>query len=62
MSDSQATESRRGFLKLATLAAPAAATAIVAAPAASVADEASTEGEGLRMTPHVKAYLDSARF
>lgn len=55
-------ESRRDFLKLATVGAPAAAAAAVVAPEAAEADEAKAGGEGLRKTAHVKAYLESARF
>lgn len=63
MSKSTADESRRNFLKMATVGAPAAAAvAVVSAPATSEAASAEAAGEGLRMTPHVKAYLDSARF
>lgn len=55
------TASRRSFLKLATVGAPSAAVAAVAAPKdAKAAPE--TAGSGLRKTEHVKAYLDSARF
>ncbi len=54
-------EGRRSFLKLATVAAPAvAAAAVVTTDEAEAAPE--TQGEGLRKTAHVKAYLDSARF
>lgn len=54
-------QSRRGFLKLATTAAPAAAMTAVAGQEAA-AEEAEPQGNGLRKTAHVKAYLDSARF
>lgn len=63
MSDKErsSNEGRRNFLKLAVTAAPVAA---VTAVAGGEADAASleTETKGLRKTPHVKAYLDSARF
>lgn len=53
--------SRRNFLKLAAASAPAAAaTAIVGTEA--VAEEALENHSGLRMTDHVKKYLESARF
>lgn len=52
---------RRDFLKLASVAAPAAlATAATGTQAAAV--EVEDAGEGLRKTPHVEAYLASARF
>jgi len=54
-------ESRRGFLKLAATAAPAAAMTAVVGQEASAADS-DKEGAGLRKTAHVQAYLDSARF
>ena len=54
-------EGRRGFLKMATLGAPAAAAAaVVTTDQAEAAPEET--GEGLRKTAHVKAYLESARF
>lgn len=54
-------QSRRDFLKLGAMAAPAAAATVVAGEAAAV-ERADTAGEGLRKTPHVEAYLASARF
>lgn len=61
MAEQKSGESRRDFLKLAGAAAPAAAAAAVAAP--ERAEAAATEaGAGLRKTPHVEAYLKSARF
>lgn len=54
-------DGRRSFLKLAAVAGPAAAAATVAGGAGE-ASEATSEGTGLRKTPHVQAYLDSARF
>ena len=61
MADNKAGESRRDFLKLAGAAAPAAVAAAVVAPEAAAAEDSQT-GEGLRKTPHVEAYLKSARF
>ena len=52
---------RRQFLKLAGVSAPAALAATVA-PQEAAAEVAETAGEGLRSTPHVEAYLKSARF
>lgn len=54
--------SRRDFLKLATVAAPAAAAATLTAKSAEAADLDQQSGDGLRDTPHTKAYFDSARF
>ena len=52
---------RRDFLKLASLSVPAAA---LAAATGTVAEAATVEdtGEGLRDTPHTRAYFESARF
>lgn len=61
MKENKAGENRRDFLKLAATAAPVAAVAVVASPKAAMANE-SAKGEGLRKTPHVEAYLKSARF
>jgi len=55
-------EGRRGFLKLATVGAPAAAAAAVVAPTEDAEAAEAVQGEGLRKTPHVEAYLKSARF
>lgn len=54
-------QGRRGFLKLAAVAAPVTAITSVKGEQAQAAalEEA---GTGLRKTAHVKAYLDSARF
>jgi hypothetical protein len=54
-------EGRRTFLKFASTAAPAAALTAVSAGDADAAETPET-GSGLRKTPHVQAYLDSARF
>lgn len=61
MTDEATDKGRRDFLKLASVGAPAAAVAAVAAPEEAAAIE-THEGKGLRETAHVKAYLDSARF
>ncbi len=59
--DEVATSGRRDFLKLATVAAPAAAVAVSGkAVVADTLDEHA--GEGLQDTAHTRAYLDSARF
>lgn len=57
----KADRGRRNFLKLAVSAAPAAAAATVTGTQAEAATE-EVQGNGLRETAHVKAYLDSARF
>lgn len=54
-------EGRRNFLKLAATAAPVAAVTAVAGSEANAAPP-EAETKGLRKTPHVQAYLDSARF
>jgi hypothetical protein len=52
-------EGRRGFLKLAAVAAPAA---VAGGSAAQAEAPAAPEGKGRRKTAHVQTYLDSARF
>ncbi len=54
-------QGRRGFLKLAAVAAPVTAITAVQGEEAQ-AEGVEEAGEGLRKTAHVKAYLDSARF
>ncbi len=61
MSDEKAANSRRDFLKLATVAAPAAAAVAVAGSGTAEA-AAEPGGSGYRKTEHVEKYLDSARF
>lgn len=53
--------SRRDFLKLATVAAPAAAVTM-AGKSAEAAELDQQSGDGLRDTAQTKAYFDSARF
>lgn len=52
---------RRNFLKLAATAAPVAVVTAVSGGEANAASP-EVESKGLRKTPHVQAYLDSARF
>ncbi|MCV2869227.1 twin-arginine translocation signal domain-containing protein [Defluviimonas sp. WL0002] len=52
---------RRGFLKLATTAAPAAVAASVMTGTEAEASETAKSG-GLQDTAHTRAYYDSARF
>jgi type IV secretory pathway protease TraF len=59
--DEAAVSGRRNFLKLATVAAPAAAVAVTG-KAAAAAEPDDQAGKGLRDTAHVRAYYDSARF
>lgn len=54
--------SRRDFLKFASVSAPAAAAAIVAAPDAAKAAAPDDTSDGLRDTAHTRAYFESARF
>jgi hypothetical protein len=61
MSEDKAATSRRDFLKLATVAAPA--VAVAAATGTATAEAAVVENSGgYRKTEHVQKYLDSARF
>lgn len=63
MSTSQDEKSpnRRDFLKIGAVAAPAAVATAVTGEAAN-AETQDDRSEGLRKTPHVEAYLASARF
>jgi hypothetical protein len=58
----EADKGRRSFLKLAAMSAPAAAATAAGTAADAETDEDTSKGTGLRKTPHVKAYLASARF
>ncbi len=60
MKEKKTASSRRDFLKLATVAAPAVAVASVTGTRAAEAAEA--KGSGYRRTEHVEKYLKSARF
>lgn len=53
--------SRRDFLKLASVSAPAAAAAVVVGTKAEAATIEETR-EGMQDTAHTRAYYDSARF
>jgi hypothetical protein len=53
--------SRRDFLKLATVAAPAA-VATVTGKTADAEEIDQQSGSGMRDTAHTRAYFDSARF
>ena len=52
---------RRDFLKLAGVAAPATA-ATLTGKAAEAADQDQQTGKGLRETAHTRAYFETARF
>ena len=54
--------SRRDFLKLASVSAPAAVAATALATTEAEAETARTGEGGMRDTAHIRAYLDSARF
>ncbi|NNU80382.1 twin-arginine translocation pathway signal protein [Halovulum dunhuangense] len=53
---------RRDFLKLAAVAAPAAAAGVTLGGTEAAADTAMAGGAGLRDTEHTRAYFESARF
>jgi len=61
MSGDKAATSRRDFLKLASVTAPAAAVAVVTGTETAEAAEGAGSG-GYRKTEHVEKYLESARF
>lgn len=61
MSDEKKAASRRDFLKLAGLAAPAAAVTVVAGSTGAEAAVPEKSG-GYRETEHVKKYFEVARF
>jgi hypothetical protein len=61
MSKDKAATSRRDFLKLASVTAPA--VAVVTVTGAGTVEAAAVEGSGgYRRTEHVEKYLESARF
>ena len=61
MKETSKAANRRDFLKLAGASAPAAAIAMTAG-GAEAEEVAEVAGAGLRKTPHVEAYLKTARF
>lgn len=61
MSDKNEGSSRRDFLKLGGMAAPAAALAAAAGSPAE-ASEAADIKDGMPDTPHTRKYLETARF
>ncbi|MCB2093157.1 MAG: twin-arginine translocation pathway signal protein [Rhodobacteraceae bacterium] len=54
--------SRRDFLKLASVSAPAAVAAVALGGTEAEAVETRKEGSGLQDTAHTRAYFESARF
>lgn len=60
MSDETKGASRRDFLRLSAMAAPAAAVTVVTGAEAGAAEP--EQGSGLRKTAHVLKYLETARF
>lgn len=61
MTEKRTDASRRDFLKLAGVAAPAAVAAAVVSPEAEAA-AVKDAGDALPDTPHTQAYYKSARF
>lgn len=57
-----ATASRRDFLKLAGTAAPAAVAAVAVTGTEAAADQAPVETGKMQDTAHTRAYLASTRF
>lgn len=58
----KADTSRRDFLRLAAVSAPAVAVAASGSAAAAAAGEPEGEAGGYRETAHVQAYYESAKF
>jgi len=54
--------SRRDFLKMASVSAPAALAAVAVSGAAAEAAEPDQNGSGLQDTAHTRAYFESAKF
>jgi len=58
----QGTSSRRDFLKLASVSAPAAVAAVAVSGTEALADEQVHDTGGLQDTAHTRAYFDSVKF
>ncbi len=58
----EAGNSRRDFLKLASVSAPAALAAATVAPQTAEAADLDPSGELMQDNAHTRAYFDSARF
>ena len=54
--------SRRDFLKLASVSAPAAVAAMALTGSEAQAAELEQDGSGLQDTAHTRAYFESAKF
>jgi len=54
--------SRRDFLKMASVSAPAAIAAVALSGGKAEAAQTEETGSGLRDTAHTRAYFDSAKF
>jgi hypothetical protein len=54
--------SRRGFLKMASVTAPAAIAAVAASGGTAEASGEDQAKSGVQDTAHIRAYYDSARF
>ncbi len=55
-------KSRRNFLKMASVSAPAAVAAVSLSGATAQAAVQEDKGSGLRDTAHTRAYFESAKF
>lgn len=62
MSEKTEGTSRRDFLKLTGVAAPAAAVAMAAGTSAEAGETVEASKGGLPDTPHTRKYLETARF
>jgi len=60
--DQDQTTSRRSFLKLASVSAPATVAAFAATTGTAEAADENRTTEGVQDTAHTRAYFDSARF
>ena len=62
MSEKSEGTSRRDFLKLGGIAAPAAAVAVAAGAPVEASEALDADTGGLQDTPHTSKYLETARF
>ncbi len=60
--DNDQKTSRRGFLKMASVTAPAAVAAVAASAGTTEAATGDKAKSGVQDTAHTRAYYDSARF
>lgn len=60
--DLDQTSSRRGFLKMVGVSAPAAIAAVTVSGGAADASGEDQKTSGVQDTAHTRAYFDSARF